>query len=191
MKKIILLLLVFVSFLLINGSSVFACSMSVEYIQLNEGGNKCSIYPNYHYRGMNITDLDKSNIDKICPDFSLTETDKEIIFESLEKLKSAYGYTHIEKQTDEEYSAFQNEMKKVNSAICDCSKINFHERKGIWTIYTDSFKDSCSFSTACYQPPFYCQNSMYFTPILFLVGVVIIMIGIITGIIFFIKKRKK
>ena len=191
MKKIIPFLLILFSFLLISVSSVFACSMMRPYIQLNEGGNKCFIYPDYNYRELNITTLDESNIDKLCPDFSLTETDKEIIFESLELLKSDYRYTHIEKQTDEEYSEFQKEMKNVNSAICDCSKIVFHERKGVWTIYTNDYKDSCSFSPACYQPPFYCPNSMYFTSILFLVVVGIIIIGIITGIIFFIKKRKK
>ena len=191
MKKIIPFLLILFSFLLISVPSVFACSMMVPYIQLNEGDNKCFIYPDYNYRELNITTLDESNIDKVCPDFSLTETDKEIIFESLEILKSDYRYTHIEKQTDEEYSEFQKEMKNVNSAICDCSKIVFHERKGVWTIYTNDFKDSCSFSPACYQPPFYCPNSMYFTPILFLVVVGIIIIGIVTGIIFFIKKRKK
>ena len=191
MKKIIALLLILFSFLLISTSSVFACKMMSDYIQLNDGDNKCFIYPDYMYRETNITSIDKSNINVVCPTFSLTEDDKEIIFDSLEKLKSDYRYTHIEKQTDEEYFEFQKEMKKVNSAICDCSKITFHERKGVWTIYTDGSKDSCSFSTACYQPPFYCSNSMYFTPILFLFGVGIIIVGIITGIIFLIKKRKK
>ena len=191
MKKIIPILLVLFSFLLINVSSVFACSMMGPYIQLNEGENKCFIFPDYNYRELNITFLDESNIDTACPGFSLMDSDKKIIFETLDQYKSDYGYTHIEKQTDEEFTEFQKEMKKVNSAICDCSKITFHERKGVWTIYTNDIKDSCSFSTACYQPPFYCSNSMYFTPILFLIGVGILIVGIVVGIIFFIKRGKK
>lgn len=191
MKKIIPILLILFSFLLINISSVFACSMIPPYIQLNEGDKECFIYPDYNYRELNITSLDESNIDTVCPDFSLANTDKKIILETLDQYKSDYGYTHIEKQTDEEFNEFQKEMKKVNSAICDCSKIIFHERKGVWTIYTDDFKDSCSFSTACYQPPFYCSNSIYFTPILFLIGGGILIVGIVIGIIFFIRRRKK
>ena len=191
MKKIIPLLLIIFSFILVNISSVFACSIAPSYIQLNEGDNICFIYSDYNSWELNITSLDESNINKVCPGFSLTESDKKIIFEVLDQFKLNYKYTHIERQTDEEYSEFQKEMKKVNSEICDCSKINFHERKDVWTIYTRHFKDSCSFSTACYQPPFYCPNGMYFIPILFLIGIFIIIIGIITGIIFYIKRRKK
>ena len=191
MKKIIPISLILFSFLLLGISSVFACSMMSPYIQLNEGTNKCFIYPDYNYQELNISSLDESNIDTVWPDFSLTDSDKKIILEILDQYKSDYGYTHIEKQTDEEYSEFQKEMKKVNTAICDCSKITFHERKGVWTIYTNDFKDSCSFSTACYQPPFYCPNSMYFSPILFLIGTGIILVGIVVGIIFFIKRHKR
>ena len=85
MKKIIPILLILFSFLLVNVSSVFACSMMPSYIQLNEGNNKCFIYPDYNYRELNITSLDESNIVIVCPDFILTESDKKIIFETLEQ----------------------------------------------------------------------------------------------------------
>src|SRR3989344_1233125 len=107
MKKIIPILLILFSFLIINVSSVLACSMTPSYIQLNEGENKCFIYPDYNYRELNITSLDESNIDTVCPDLSLTDSDKNIILETLDQYKSDYGYTYIEKQTDEEFNEFQ------------------------------------------------------------------------------------
>lgn len=185
MKKLMPISLILFTFLLPVSPSVFACDMVSPYIQLDDGLNECYIYPDSE------TFFDESSINNACSEISLTNSDKEIVLETLEQYKSDYGYTHIKKQTDEEFGEFQNEVKEVNSAVCDCSKIIFHERIGHWTIYTEAFKDSCSFSTACYQPPLYCSNSVYFKPVLFSIVGGILIIGSTIGIIFLFRRYKK
>lgn len=127
MNKLITLILMFFSVLIISSTLVFACKMMPYSIQLNDGDKNCIIFPINSENGANITFVENSNIDKFCSTFSLTDEDKMIIINSLEKLKTDYRYTHIVKQTDERYSEFQNEMKKINSAPCDCSKIIFRK----------------------------------------------------------------
>ena len=171
--------------------SVFAaaCSMTAPYIRLEDGNKSCLLYPDW-YRRLNITSLDENNLHTICPEFSLTLEDREIIANAFNKRKSDYRYTHIKKQSDEEYEALRKKMEEVNSDVCDCSKIVLHERRGGWTVYTNTFKKSCSFSTACYQPPFYCPNSVYFKSAVFKLSVGIVLISVLAGILITGKKRR-
>jgi hypothetical protein len=154
-------------------------------IQLVDGKEFCKIVPYYHWptntdNRSYEAEVNNSNINEICSNFTLTEEDKNIIFDFVGKLKSNYGYTNIEKQTDNDYANFLEKMNKINSDICNCQKIVIHGRNGMWTAYTDGFKETCSFSPACYQPPIFCYNgNNYFNEILVLVAVVSICVIIV------------
>ncbi|MBW2970634.1 hypothetical protein KY320_00575 [Candidatus Woesearchaeota archaeon] len=204
MIKKIFLFPFLITLLILYIKHVSSCSLSGPYIQLNEGYKKCKIYPDSWLDNFNITSVNRTNLDIVCPDFALTDADKNIIidfvdqqrefpdnFEERKKIYRYDSYTHMEKQTIEEYAEFQKKMNKINSAICDCTEYIFLERRSDWTIYNADSKDTCSFSTACYQPPFYCPNSLYFTLIIYFVSSVLIIAGIAAGLIVFIRKRSK
>jgi len=172
--------------------------MRAPYLELVESEERCNVdhhsFPKVDNSGkiiaIDYVDVNKSNIDVLCPNISLTEEDKNIIFDFVDELKPNRGYTNIEKQSDDEYSNFLNEMNKINSEICNCQKIILHGRNDSWTAYTNGFKETCSFSPACYQPPAFCfsSNNNYIKPDLIFIA--ILGIPIIIILIFLIKKRK-
>jgi hypothetical protein len=124
---------------------------------------------------------------KICTkNFSLSIEDEKTVIGLLNNYDSASRYYYIIKQTDEEYSKLLSDSKKSNEDICSCSLYGDISRNNGWTTYNFGFKNSCSFSPACYQPPAYCPNSTYFSITLFFVVIGILLIGLI----WFYKSRK-
>jgi len=110
-----------------------------------------------------------------------------------EELLSYDDYRSIEKQTDVQYDDFLKEVDAINKDICDCSKITIVNRLNGWTSYEYSFKDTCSFSPACYQPPFYCLKGNSMGALIFrkFIIPVLIAVSILLITIFVYKKIKK
>ena len=193
MKKTALLCLVLFLFMLIAATSAFACSeVRLGVVIRIDGDVVCNFrgnqYLDYDYlRQSGELRLNETGITESCPDL-MNETGRKVVFELL---KSAGSEAIIEKQTEEEYSQFQKEMKKTNSALCDCSKIELHERKEFWTMYSYGVKDSCyppGGGECSHHPPFYCPNSGYFV---YFIPVLLAVLAGTAGIVFFFKKRKR
>ena len=108
--------------------------------------------------------------------------------EDVSTITALYGmlgpdtYGLIVKQTEGQYSDFQKKVDFINSDICDCTKLKIVKRTNGWTAYSSSFKDTCSFSTACYQPPIYCQNNVYYGNILLPLGIAVLLIALLATV---------
>jgi hypothetical protein len=198
MRKIIILLFISIFFIFLYANSTFACSLVRPYIQINIDDKECKIYRNYtepaYQYPISIDTVNEKNINNACPTLKLSNDDKTIILEFIKQFRTDLkfpNYIYITHQSADQYANFLKETKKTNSKICSCSKIKPKERVGNWTVYIHTFKDSCSFSTACFQPPFFCPNSMYFILLLICVGIGIVVIISVIVIIKIVKKRKK
>ena len=198
MKKTVPLCLVLVFFLLAGPIPVFSCSIVLppEAIIRINGDDVCYFERSQDYLDLNsLREHDKIRVDEtrimeLCPGL-MNEADKNVVFSLLERGLRQSIYERetikIEKQTNAEYSEFQNEIEKVNSAVCDCSRIYLHERQGVWTMYSQGVKDSCG--DPCYGQylPLYCPNA-YFQH---LGPLLIVACGIIAGSFFLFRKIKK
>ncbi|MBU1130951.1 hypothetical protein KJ840_02355 [Patescibacteria group bacterium] len=184
-KKTIFILLIIPFLLLINVDKLYACKMARPSIQISVGEDECNVYKNYSqpYRehSIDIESVNRTTIDEVCPDLKLSDEDKEIVLRFIKQYQTDLpNYIYINKQSADEYSSFLKETEVINSKICSCSQFISKDRTGDWTVYIHTYKDSCSFSTACYQPPAFCPNSVYFIPLLIYTGIgIIIIIGII------------
>ena len=170
--------------------------MALPRIQINIGEEVCNVYKNYPepYRehSIDIESVNKTTIDEVCPNLKLSDEDKEIVLKFIKQYQTDLpNYIYITKQSADEFLSFLKETEIINSKICSCSQFITKDRTGNWTVYIHTYKDSCSFSTACYQPPAFCPNSVYFIPLLIYIGIGIILIISIIVMFKVIRKRKR
>jgi len=172
-----------------NADMVFACKMARPYIKINIGEQECIAYKNY----INVELIDETNISEVCHNLILSDSDKTIILELINQYKAdlkSSNYVYFARQSTDEYLNFLQETKKINSKICSCDKFMPKDRKGDWTIYIKTYKNICTFSTACFQPPAFCPNSANFILLLIYIASGITLIVSVVVIIKAARKRK-
>ena len=175
MKKFIAFLIIFF-FLIFNISPILACSMRSAFIELNDNINTCELSPDIGRSLGEISliwdknqDLNETKFTEVCPNISIRESDKNQVINLLKKVRlysgdgtETYGNKYILQQNDTQYIQLKKEIQKINLNLCDCSKKAIIGRIDNWTAYSTETKKTCTFSTACYQPPFFCPSSAYF-----------------------------
>lgn len=170
MKKFIAFLIIF-SFLILNISTILACSMRSPFIKLDNNISTCEMSTDIgHALGDisliqdNNSSFNETHFIKICPNYSIKEEDRDQIINLLKKIKlyPEYGNKYVLQQTDTQYTQFKKEIQKINLNICDCSKKSIIGRIDNWTAYSTETKKTCTSSTAWDQPPFFCPDSAYF-----------------------------
>lgn len=159
MSKLHFLLIIFLFILVININPVDSCSLAHSYIAIETEGQRLHTLAGVYER--NELNISKEN--EFFSSMGYSEQDINIIstlYSELRSYDSSYG--HITKQTNTQYNEFKNKVNKVKEDICDCEKLTIVNRISDWTAYDSSFKKkSCSFSTACYQPPFLSLKSPF------------------------------
>lgn len=207
-------------FILVLTNNVDACSMFPPSIGIEINNNEsCDKYMNYlesknvsigydrewmhkygckqrpYYLDGGYEDLN-FNISEYAEFFSFmgfSGQDESIIKTLFDELKpfSGFSYRYIVKQTNGQYEEFKKEVDEINRDMCDCTKLNFVNRIDDWTAYESTFKATCSFSTACFQPPIYCAfipkkyGNLFVKAILPLLSIVVIFL-----LVYFYKKRR-
>jgi hypothetical protein len=132
----------------------------------------------------NVSTID-DYFERLCPNFTLTNSVREVVNDSLKSLSQprssgyieSYKLISIEKQTDFEYADFQKKMESSDSAFCDCSKLEFLERKGSLTVYSKGYKGYCDETALCNKAPFFCPFSPFFLPLIIALLLLVAIIG--------------
>jgi len=149
---------------------------------------------------------ERERSDSKCGKLVLDEGEEQMIFGLIneidsvdeETLESPYNLVVIKKQTNGEYSQFQEEVKRINSNKCDCSYVDNLTRKNGWTVYWQ--KTDCEIDSDCSRiPPDGCTaeriihriSQLWFPFLFFGLPVLILVIGAIAGIRFIQSRRKR